>query len=450
MAEVKISIIGAGSATFSMSLVKDLCLTPNLKGSTISLMDVNESRLNAVYLLSRRYAEEMDMDLKIEKTQDRRESLRGSDFVVNTALVVGHAGYREGWLLGLKNGYRFGGSYHIMHDEGFWINFYQFKLFESIINDIFELCPDAWYIQLANPVLAGVTHLGRKYSKLKFVGLCHGFTGVYRIAEALGLDRNKISFEAPGVNHFIWLTQLHYEGEDVLPVLQQWVESKAKAYWEKCSPSSELGPKAVDLYRRFGAFPVGDTCTPGGGSWPWWYHVDDETERFWREDPKRWWSFIFEPHPEDPVLKFANVASDSSTKVTSVFLPIRSGEIIVPLIESIACDLPRVFIVNVMNSNDLVPGVPSDFEVEVPALVSKRGVQGLRTRGLSRPLISYLLRDRVTPVEVELEAYDSGSRELLLELVMMDPWTRSEKQAKALLDDILSLPRHEEMRQHYR
>lgn len=450
MAEVKISIIGAGSATFSMSLVKDLCLTPNLKGSTISLMDVNESRLNAVYLLSRRYAEEMDMDLKIEKTKDRRESLRGSDFVVNTALVVGHAGYREGWLLGLKNGYRFGGSYHIMHDEGFWINFYQFKLFESIINDIFELCPDAWYLQLANPVLAGVTHLGRKYSKLKFVGLCHGFTGVYRIAEALGLDSNKISFEAPGVNHFIWLTQLNYEGKDVLPVLQQWVESKAKAYWEKCPPSSELGPKAVDLYRRFGAFPVGDTCTPGGGSWPWWYHVDDETERFWREDPKRWWSFIFEPHPEDPVLKFANVASDSSTKVTSVFLPIRSGEIIVPLIESIACDLPRVFIVNVMNSNDLVPSVPSDFEVEVPALVSKRGVQGLRTRGLPRPLISYLLRDRVAPVEVELEAYDSGSRELLLELVMMDPWTRSEKQAKALLDDILSLPHHEEMRQHYR
>jgi hypothetical protein len=30
--EVKVSIIGAGSITFSISLVKDLCLTPNLEG----------------------------------------------------------------------------------------------------------------------------------------------------------------------------------------------------------------------------------------------------------------------------------------------------------------------------------------------------------------------------------------------------------------------------------
>jgi hypothetical protein len=32
----------------------------------------------------------------------------------------------------------------------------------------------------------------------------------------------------------------------------------------------------------------------------------------------------------------------------------------------------------------------------------------------------------------------------------MDPWTRSEAQAQALLEDILALPYHEEMRQHYR
>jgi len=450
MVEVKVSVIGAGSATFSLALVKDLCLTPNLRGSTISLMDVNERRLNAVYLLCRRYAEEMGMDLSVEKTLDRRESLKGADFVVNTALVVGHAGYREGWLLGFKHGYRFGGSYHIMHDEGFWINFYQLKLFESIVNDILELCPDAWYIQLANPVLAGITYIGRKYKRLKFVGLCHGFTGVYRIAETLGFESDKISFEAPGVNHFIWLTQLRCEGEDILPALQEWVEKGASSYWERCPPSSELGPKAVDLYRRFGVFPVGDTCTPGGGSWPWWYHVDEETERRWKEDPKGWWAFVLEPPPDDPVLKSLDVAGDLSTKVTAVFPPRRSGEITVPLIESIACDLPRVFVVNLMNADNLVPGMPSDFAVEVPALVSKRGVQGIRTGGLPRPLTSYMLRDRVAPVEVELEAYESGSRELLHELLMMDPWTRSEAQARELLDDILSLPRCEGLRQHYR
>ncbi len=32
---------------------------------------------------------------------------------------------------------------------------------------------------------------------------------------------------------------------------------------------------------------------------------------------------------------------------------------------------------------------------------------------------------------------------------MLDPWTRSYEQARSLLDDILALPFHAEMRRHY-
>jgi alpha-galactosidase len=56
----------------------------------------------------------------------------------------------------------------------------------------------------------------------------------------------------------------------------------------------------------------------------------------------------------------------------------------------------------------------------------------------------------VAPVEVELEAYESGSRELLVELAAMDPWTRSREQAERLVERILKLPYHEEMRKHYK
>lgn len=450
MVEVKVSIIGAGSATFSLALVKDICLTPNLEGSTISFMDINKERLNAVYTLCKRYAEEMGIKLRLEKTMDRRKSLRDADFVINTALVIGYGGYRAGWSIGFRYGYRFGGSYHIMHDESFWINYYQFRLFDSIIEDILDVCPDAWYIKLANPMLTGITYIGRKYKKLKFVGLCHGFAGIYRIAKVLGLERKHVTFQIPGVNHFVWLTHFYYRGEDAYPLLDEWIGKEAPKYWERCPPSDSLGPKAVDLYKRFGVFPIGDTCTPGGGSWPWWYHTDDETEKRWKEDPKGWWRWVLESPREDRIAKLIEVAGDTSIKVTSVFPPERSGEIIVPLIESMACDIPRVFQVNIMNEGDFVPGIPQDFEVEVPALVSKRGIQGIRTDGLPKPLIAYTLKDRVAPVEVELDAYESGSRERLLELIMMDPWTRSEEQAKRLLEDILALPQHEEMRQHYR
>jgi alpha-galactosidase len=91
-----------------------------------------------------------------------------------------------------------------------------------------------------------------------------------------------------------------------------------------------------------------------------------------------------------------------------------------------------------------------DFEVEVPAVVSKKGVKGEKTRGLPKAVTSYLLRDRVAPVEVELEAYETGSRSRLLDLVMMDPWTKSEKQATNLLNDVLALPQNAEMRKHYK
>jgi len=96
MVDVKISIVGAGSATFSLSLIKDMCLTPSLEGSTVSFMDISKERLDAVHALCRRYAKELGVGLKLEKTMDRKESLRDADFVINTALVVGYRGYREG------------------------------------------------------------------------------------------------------------------------------------------------------------------------------------------------------------------------------------------------------------------------------------------------------------------------------------------------------------------
>jgi alpha-galactosidase len=121
----------------------------------------------------------------------------------------------------------------------------------------------------------------------------------------------------------------------------------------------------------------------------------------------------------------------------------------VPIIEAIASDTPRTFIVNVINDHDYVPGIPRDFSVEIPALISARGVQGIRTNGLPAPLLAHVLRDRVGPVTMELAAYRDGSYEALRQLLMMDPWTRSQEQASALLDGILELPYHAAMREHY-
>jgi alpha-galactosidase len=129
--------------------------------------------------------------------------------------------------------------------------------------------------------------------------------------------------------------------------------------------------------------------------------------------------------------------------------PEKTGEPMVGIIESIVCDIPRTYIVNVLNKGNYVPGIPANFEIEVPAMVSKSGIQPIQTDGLPLELISFALRDRVAPVEVELAAYRQGRKELLLQLILMDPWTKSEAQAKALLEEILEQQWAAEMREHY-
>jgi hypothetical protein len=109
---IKISIIGAGSAVFSLNMIRDLCLTPNLQGSTVCFMDVNEERLNAAYALCSRYAQEVGIKLNLEKTTDRKKALKGANYVINSALVGGHHRLRAGWEIGKKYGYRHGGSLH--------------------------------------------------------------------------------------------------------------------------------------------------------------------------------------------------------------------------------------------------------------------------------------------------------------------------------------------------
>ena len=444
----KISIIGAGSARFCLTLIQDLCLTPKLAGCTVSLMDVDQGRLDAAHTICQRYADEVGADLNLEATSNRRESLQGADFVVNTALVAGHQMMMDGIQIASELGYRYGGSYHIMHDEPFWLNFYQFKFFDELTEDILEICPAAWHLLVANPVLAGTTHITRKYPQARMIGLCHGYANVYQIAKIIGLDKEGLTFELSGLNHFIWLTQCHHNRKDIFPLLDRWIDEKSAEYWETTWKPGDINPNAADLYKRFKAFPLGDTCTPGGGAWPWWYHSDDETERRWKEDVAGYRQRVFEKMKTTANWSM-ELAVDQSVRLTEELPPEKSGWDMIPIIESIVCDIPRIFIVNLGNCGSFVDGIPQNFEVEIPALVSKNGVRGIQTKGLPPEILAYALRDRVAPVNIELSAYEKGSLELLLQLILMDPWTRNEQQAQKLLDAILAMPGNDVMRDYY-
>jgi len=261
MSDVKISLIGAGSAVFSLGLIQNLCQTPTLAGARVSLMDVNPDRLETVDRLCRRYSREVGANLQLEATADRRHSLKDADFVVNTALPGAHHRLVEGWEIARRYGYRHNGSSHIMHDEAFWINFEQLRFFEHLTEDILDLCPRAWHLMIANPVLAGTTHLRRKYPQAKVIGTCHGYRGIHEVAETLGFELEHLTYLIPGVNHFVWLTEFFHQGRNAFPLLNRWIENKSADYWanQKYPGGQALSPIATDLYKRFGALPIGDT-----------------------------------------------------------------------------------------------------------------------------------------------------------------------------------------------
>ena len=276
--------------------------------------------------------------------------------------------------------------------------------------------------------------------------------GRWNAAEKLGFDKSETYCEIPGVNHFVWMTEFNNKGENIFPALDKWIAEKGAAAWE-AGKDVVIDKKRADLYRIFGAVPIGDTGNWTGAAWPWWYHDTPENQKSWCiSDPETNWNRYVEGISNTSE-KYRKIIDDPSVPVSECFNLRKegnmSGEPMVPIIESISQGVPRHIIVNMLNTNEFVPGIPRDFQVEISALVSANGIQGIKTNGLPKTLLAHIYRDRIAPVEMEIEAFSSGKRELLTQLVLMDKWCSSLDNANKLIDDLFALPYHKELREHY-
>lgn len=456
MTGVKIGVIGAGSVAWSSTLVRDLSVTPGLSGSTVVLMDINEERLKLIHALATRYAREVKADLKFEATTDRRMAIEDADFVINTAMAMGHTYYERMRELSEKHGYYRGINsveWNMVSDYHTVWGYYQFKLALDIARDVEDLSPEAWLLQIANPVFELTTLIGRK-TRVKVIGLCHGHLGYREIAGALGLDPEKVEFEAVGFNHVIWLTEFKHDGEDAYPLIDEWIEKKAEDYWKvwrqhQVNPFDvQMSPAAVDMYRTYGLFPVGDTVR--GGTWK--YHWNLATKQKWfgptgGPDSEIGWK-IYLDWQAKAIEMFKEAAADAKTPLTSLLPPRRSPESVAPIIDSITNDRRGLYQVNVLNQGALV-GIPDDVAVEMPAYIDGRGVHRIYGRRLPPRIMKHVMWPRMMRMEWALEAFLEGGRDLLFEWLIIDPRTKSNEQVENAIDAILSMPENEEMRKHY-
>jgi alpha-galactosidase len=453
---IKIGVIGAGSAEFSAGLVNDLCRTESLAGSQVTFMDIRTERMEMIRKLAVRFADELGVDLSFNTTTDREAALQDADFVVNTAFVQGHYHARAMRELTAKHGYYYGGV-----NLGSW---HQLRLMLDVARDMEKICPDAWLIQSGNPVFQGCTLMTRE-TDIKVCGLCHGHYGYRGIAETIGIDPDRVTWQAPGLNHNIWLTHFIYEGADgehptdAYPLIDEWIETKGEEYWRthvaRGTHDVQMSRAACHQYKLYGLFPIGDTVRRGG----WWYHTDIETKKYWFGEP---WGGpdtelarpIFVKRLEERMAMISQALEDP--KASLVELAVQSmgwqtmtGEQIVPIMDALVNNHEGQFQVNVPNRGAL-EGIPDNVVVEVPAVIDQKGIQPLRVGALPPKIMLEQILPEWLAMERQLEAFKTGDRSMLLWSALDSHQTRSYDQAVAVLEDLMAMDGHQEMAEYFR
>lgn len=462
MGSVRISIIGAGSAVFSLRLISDLCKTKSLAGSTVSLMDVDSDRLESAYILAKKYASDVGADIEFETTTDTTESIEGADFVINTALVGGHAFLEKMRHIGEKHGYYRGidsQEFNMVSDYYTLTNWNQLAYFLEIAKIMEEKAPDAWLLLAANPVFEGTTLIKRN-SKIKMVGFCHGHYGFVEVAEKLGLDPSLVDWQMAGVNHGIWLNRFKYNGNDAYPVLDEWLK-KQEEFRPEHPFNDQMSPAAEDMYRFYKLLPIGDTVRNSS----WKYHHNPSAKRKWYGKPWggadsaagwKWYEKNLETittamkeftraikeNPEldinESIVEGMKLLPDMiQQEVVTLYNPDKlSGEQHVPFIDAIANNNSGRFMVNILN-NGIIKGIEDNIAIEVPAIIDSKGIHPEKIDPeLPEKVINWYLKPRIMRMEWALEAFIKRDPNLILEILMRDPRTKSYEQAKAVVNEI--------------
>jgi alpha-galactosidase len=452
-----ITIIGAGSAAFSLALITDICATKSLWGSTLTLMDISRERADTVASLAERYRKESGVALRIVSTTDRKKALEGAEFVVCTVKIGGYDPLEAERAIAGEHGYYRGIGDRVSCYYGGVGAYHQLAFFLDLARDMESICPGAYLIETSNPVFEGATLLSR-HTKIKVVGVCHGHFGYKRLAEALGLAPDEISAQVAGVNHCVWLTDFSHKGRDAYPLIDEWIEKRAARFWESEEYRTaehpwmieQVSPGAVDAYRLYGLFPIGDATR---SATPWWHHGTMNEKRRWYGRDGGFDSEIGWPTYlawcRQKIAAIEELAREEGTSVLERHPLVPTGEQHIPIVDAISNGKEMILELNIPN-NGAISGIADDVVVEIPALVSSRGIQGVHVGALPPRLMNNVILPRVLRMENILDAFVSGDRGTLVLMLMDDPRTRSFDQAKKLIDTLLSQPWNEQAAAHYR
>ena len=436
----KITIIGAASTTFGPKVLRDILNHPQMGGSTLCFVDINEERLATYDKLAHKLNEYLETPIQIVSTTDRRAVLAGSDYVIITVDTGHYHTWQQDFMVPVKYGSRQilgelggpGGMFHSLR---------QIPLHLEIARDISELCPDAMVMVTSNPLNRICLALERYADLGQILGLCHGVEmALYLfLNRVMGIDGDDMEVTAAGTNHLTWILDLRHKGtgEDLLPLMKA-----SLARMEGGEQS--LSRKLLDVY---GYFP-GTLDSHAGEyiSYAWEFygirgidfsgHLEQEANR---------WQYLRDLANNDVEWdKFEQAYGDQSElsaelRLDPFFAPRSWADTLAfPIIAALTANefirLPAVNMINAGQINNL----PSDIFVETPAVVDGGGIYPLSMGDLPAPLAAFCRRD-IDQTELIVEAAVHGDRNLVLQAALLDPVAESIRQAEAMIDDMLLL-----------
>ena len=222
------------------------------------------------------------------------------------------------------------------------------------------------------------------------------------------------------------------------------VESLPLGLWQET-----ISPAAVDVYKHYGMYPIGDT----GREFMWKYYYDLATLKKWFGSLGGTDSSIGNPlrlaRFQENVDKLFELSKDPSASVKAFLPPEKGMDEHSDFIDAIHLGEEKRLVLNIPN-NGVIGQLPNDVAVEVPVNIKNGKLFLEHVDPFPRRLLNFMIIPRLFTMEWNLEAYLSGEREMLAEILIRDPRTRSEEQARGALEEILAQPENREMAAHYR
>lgn len=444
----KVVIIGAASAFFGRQTICGMVTRPALRNGCLALADTDETKLRWMHSIAKRAVEATGGCLRIEASTDYRSLLKGADFVILAFAVEGvklrevdsDISTRHGMVMCSGDTVGPGGIMRTLREV---------PRQAEILNEVRRQCPKAWVINWVNPTATMGIAMMRHFPDLKTLAICDGPHNPHfddRLIIKAGLAespeeitdalRSRVLIRSTGVNHFNWLIEMRYDGEDMTPRIFEKLKSDSQ---EQHVAASEDTKKALanriayQLAKSLGYAPM---CV---------WHTQEYLPFFQGHDIDKEEALTLAKWRVDVRWRWMNEGWDDMQALAEGRRPIRDflentkKDHASDIIEAMWAGLRKTFYINTPN-NGAVTNMPNDAYLELLSLVNMHAVQPLSFGEIPRPLVGYIHRV-LDEHELAVEAATTFSRKTLLQAFLASMVTVSIPDAENCMNELLEAQR---------